>query len=89
MVSLGWFFWAKPNDSSSDANHPVFYSPLIAIICFKLIDIKKGRHFKVLVNPFGGQGHAKKLWETIAEPIFKAAGCTYDLTCMFLFTGCA
>ncbi|KAF9550423.1 sphinganine kinase lcb4 [Mortierella hygrophila] len=43
-------------------------------------DIKRGRHFKVLVNPFGGQGHAKKLWETIAEPIFTAAGCTYDLT---------
>ncbi|KAF9919849.1 sphinganine kinase lcb4 [Linnemannia zychae] len=43
-------------------------------------DIKRGRHFKVLVNPFGGQGHAKRIWETTAEPMFKAAGCTYDLT---------
>ncbi|KAG0271821.1 sphinganine kinase lcb4 [Linnemannia exigua] len=43
-------------------------------------DIKRGRHFKVLINPFGGQGHAKRLWENTAEPVFKAAGCTYDLT---------
>ncbi|KAF9914692.1 sphinganine kinase lcb4 [Lobosporangium transversale] len=42
--------------------------------------IKKGRHFKILVNPFGGQGHAKRIWEHTAEPLFKAAGCTYDLT---------
>ncbi|KAF9355758.1 sphinganine kinase lcb4 [Mortierella sp. NVP85] len=42
-------------------------------------DIKRSRHFKVLVNPFGGKGHAKKIWEQTAEPLFKAAGCTYDL----------
>ncbi|KAF9999685.1 sphinganine kinase lcb4 [Entomortierella chlamydospora] len=42
-------------------------------------DLKRGRHFKVLVNPFGGQGHAKRIWEHTAEPLFKAAGCTYDL----------
>lgn len=45
------------------------------------LDVKRSKHFKVLVNPFGGQGHAKKLWEHIAEPLIKAAGCTYDLTC--------
>ncbi|KAG0198934.1 sphinganine kinase lcb4 [Mortierella sp. NVP41] len=43
-------------------------------------DVKRGRNYKVLVNPFGGQGHAKRMWEHTAEPIFKAAGCTYDLT---------
>ncbi|KAG0229779.1 sphinganine kinase lcb4 [Mortierella sp. GBA43] len=43
-------------------------------------DIKRSRHFKVLVNPFGGQGHAKRIWEHTAEPLFKAASCTYDLT---------
>ncbi|KAF8983327.1 sphinganine kinase lcb4 [Entomortierella lignicola] len=43
-------------------------------------DIKRSKHFKVLVNPFGGQGHAKRIWEHTAEPLFKAAGCTYDLT---------
>ncbi|KAF9176555.1 sphinganine kinase lcb4, partial [Haplosporangium sp. Z 11] len=43
-------------------------------------DVKRGRHYKVLVNPFGGQGHAKRIWEQTAEPIFKAAGCTFDLT---------
>ncbi|KAG0362206.1 sphinganine kinase lcb4 [Gamsiella multidivaricata] len=42
--------------------------------------LKRGRHFKVLVNPFGGQGHAKRIWEHTAEPLFKAAACTYDLT---------
>ncbi|KAF8936050.1 ATP-NAD kinase-like domain-containing protein [Dissophora ornata] len=42
-------------------------------------DLKRSRHFKVLVNPFGGQGHAKRIWEHTAEPLFKAAGCTYDL----------
>ncbi|KAF9384033.1 sphinganine kinase lcb4 [Podila verticillata] len=43
-------------------------------------DVKRSKHFKVLVNPFGGQGHAKKLWEHTAEPLIKAAGCTYDIT---------
>ncbi|KAF9437759.1 sphinganine kinase lcb4 [Entomortierella beljakovae] len=43
-------------------------------------DLKRERHFKVLVNPFGGQGHAKRIWEDTAEPLLKAAGCTYDLT---------
>ncbi|KAI1302144.1 sphinganine kinase lcb4 [Mortierella claussenii] len=43
-------------------------------------DVKIGRHFKVLINPFGGQGHAKRMWEQTAEPLFKAAKCTYDLT---------
>ncbi|KAG0333537.1 sphinganine kinase lcb4 [Podila humilis] len=43
-------------------------------------DLKRSRHYKVLVNPFGGQGLAKKMWERTAEPIVKAAGCTYDLT---------
>ncbi|KAF9949547.1 sphinganine kinase lcb4 [Mortierella alpina] len=43
-------------------------------------DVKQGRHYKILVNPFGGQGHAKRIWEHTAEPLFKAAGATYDLT---------
>ncbi|KAG0330051.1 sphinganine kinase lcb4 [Dissophora globulifera] len=43
-------------------------------------DVKRARHYKVLVNPFGGQGHAKRIWENTAEPLFRAAGCTYDLT---------
>ena len=54
----------------------------------KKIDVKRSKHFKVLVNPFGGQGHAKKLWEHIAEPLVKAAGCTYDITCTFEYLLC-
>ncbi|GJJ73056.1 sphingosine kinase [Entomortierella parvispora] len=43
-------------------------------------DVKQGRHYKILVNPFGGQGHAQKIWQNTAEPLFKASGSTYDLT---------
>ncbi|KAG0233781.1 sphinganine kinase lcb4 [Actinomortierella wolfii] len=42
--------------------------------------IKRCRHFKVIVNPFGGTGKAKHRWEHQAAPIFSAAGCTFDLT---------
>ncbi|KAG0266831.1 sphinganine kinase lcb4 [Actinomortierella ambigua] len=42
--------------------------------------IKRFRHFKVIVNPFGGTGKAKRMWEHQAATIFTAAGCTYDLT---------
>ena len=36
---------------------------------------KRRQRVKVLVNPFGGKGHAQKLWSREAEPIFAAAGC--------------
>lgn len=37
------------------------------------------RRVKVLVNPFGGQGHAQKLWERDVRPIFEAARWEIDV----------
>jgi sphingosine kinase len=37
--------------------------------------VKRRKRVKVLVNPFGGQGHAQKLWTREVEPIFAAAKC--------------
>ncbi|KAJ7630848.1 ATP-NAD kinase-like domain-containing protein [Roridomyces roridus] len=38
-------------------------------------DISPRRRFLAVINPHGGQGLAKKLWEETIEPIFNAAGC--------------
>ncbi|KAF7329576.1 DAGKc domain-containing protein [Mycena kentingensis (nom. inval.)] len=38
-----------------------------------------GRRFLVLVNPHGGQGKAKAMWQETVEPIFAAAGCVVDV----------
>jgi sphingosine kinase len=41
--------------------------------------VKRRKRVKVLVNPFGGQGHAEKLWIREIEPIFAAAKCDVDV----------
>ncbi|KAJ7172102.1 ATP-NAD kinase-like domain-containing protein, partial [Mycena filopes] len=38
-------------------------------------DITPRRRFLVLVNPHGGQGKGKQLWQETIEPIMGAAGC--------------
>lgn len=40
---------------------------------------KRRKRVKVLVNPFGGQGQALKLWTREAEPVFAAARCDVDV----------
>jgi len=35
--------------------------------------------YKVLINPFGGQGSAARLFETACRPILEAADCTLDV----------
>ncbi|PWY83075.1 hypothetical protein BO94DRAFT_625471 [Aspergillus sclerotioniger CBS 115572] len=40
---------------------------------------KRYKKLKVLVNPFGGQGHAVKLYSTYAAPVFAAARCQVDV----------
>ncbi|KAF2486822.1 ATP-NAD kinase-like domain-containing protein [Neohortaea acidophila] len=40
---------------------------------------QRRRRFKVLINPFGGQGYALKLWEEEVEAVFAAAGCVVDV----------
>ncbi|KAF8249324.1 putative sphingosine kinase [Wilcoxina mikolae CBS 423.85] len=37
------------------------------------------KRFKVLINPFGGQGHAKNLFEKQSLPLLSAANCTIDV----------
>lgn len=40
---------------------------------------KRRKRIKVLINPFGGQGNAQKLWTRDVEPIFAAAHCDVDV----------
>lgn len=40
--------------------------------------VQRKPRMKVLVNPFGGQGHAMKWWTREIEPIFAAAHCNID-----------
>ncbi|KZO95738.1 hypothetical protein CALVIDRAFT_499519 [Calocera viscosa TUFC12733] len=39
-----------------------------------------GRRVKVIVNPFGGQGKGRHIWEHRARPVFEAAKCLVDVT---------
>lgn len=41
--------------------------------------VKRRKKMKVLVNPFGGQGYAQKMWSREVEPIFAAAKCDIDV----------
>nr|GAT52771.1 predicted protein [Mycena chlorophos] len=41
--------------------------------------IQPGRRLLVFVNPHGGQGQAKALWQEKVEPILAAAGCAVDV----------
>ncbi|PYI26644.1 hypothetical protein BP00DRAFT_430175 [Aspergillus indologenus CBS 114.80] len=50
----------------------------------KLLDAAYGsaqrnKRLKVLINPFGGQGHAAKLYSTYAAPILASARCQIDV----------
>lgn len=40
---------------------------------------QRSKRLKILVNPFGGQGAAQKLYNREIEPMFKAAGCEIDV----------
>jgi sphingosine kinase len=39
------------------------------------------KRLKVLVNPCGGQGKAKQIFETKVQPLFEVAKCTVDVQC--------
>jgi sphingosine kinase len=50
----------------------------------KLLDLAYGcaqrnKRIKVLINPFGGQGAAQKLYTSEVDPLLKAAGCVLDV----------
>lgn len=40
---------------------------------------QRRKRIKVLVNPFGGQGQAMRIWTREVEPLFAAAGCEVDM----------
>ncbi|KAK3113629.1 sphinganine kinase lcb4 [Teratosphaeriaceae sp. CCFEE 6253] len=40
---------------------------------------QRKKRMKVLINPFGGQGYAQRLWTREVEPIFAAARCDVDV----------
>jgi sphingosine kinase len=42
-------------------------------------EAQRNKRFKVLINPFGGKGHATHWYHHHAEPIFAAAGCQLDV----------
>lgn len=42
-------------------------------------DVMRRKRIKVLVNPFGGQGSAQKIWSTQVQPILAAAQCEIDV----------
>ncbi|ORX43556.1 hypothetical protein DM01DRAFT_1340709 [Hesseltinella vesiculosa] len=42
-------------------------------------DLKPEKRLKVLINPFGGQGKAKSIFETNVRPVFNAAKCAVDI----------
>lgn len=48
-----------------------------------MLDVKRRRSLRVLVNPFGGQGKAKNAWDKVVEPIFRAAGCLIKVDCEY------
>jgi len=43
-------------------------------------DVKPYKRVKVLINPVGGPGKARQLFESRARPILEAAGCRLDIT---------
>jgi sphingosine kinase len=47
-------------------------------------DLKFGKRLLVLINPFGGQGKAKEIFEYYVRPIFESAKCTIEVKCKFI-----
>jgi sphingosine kinase len=45
------------------------------------VNVMRKKRIKVLVNPFGGQGQAQKLWTSQIEPVLAAAMCHVDVEC--------
>lgn len=43
-------------------------------------DVRPFKRVKVLINPVGGPGKARQLFESRARPILEAAGCRLDIT---------
>lgn len=44
-------------------------------------DLKFGKNMLVIINPFGGQGKAKEIFEYHVRPIFEGAKCNIQVKC--------
>lgn len=42
-------------------------------------DAKHEKRLKVLINPFGGQGLARKIFREKVAPVFESASCKVDV----------
>ncbi|EED24154.1 sphingosine kinase (SphK), putative [Talaromyces stipitatus ATCC 10500] len=42
-------------------------------------EAQRNKRLRVLINPYGGKGYAKELYNEYAAPMFEAAGCKVDL----------
>ncbi|KDQ12244.1 hypothetical protein BOTBODRAFT_134730 [Botryobasidium botryosum FD-172 SS1] len=50
------------------------------LMALAYMDITPRRRLKILINPAGGPGRARKAFQTSVEPILKAAKCSLDVT---------
>lgn len=48
------------------------------------LDVKFGKRLLVLINPFGGQGKAREIFEYHVRPIFESAKCQIEVKCKFM-----
>ncbi|GJN90667.1 hypothetical protein Rhopal_003679-T1 [Rhodotorula paludigena] len=42
--------------------------------------LERRRRLHCIVNPAGGKGKAKEVWSDVVQPVFDAAGCSYDVS---------
>ncbi|CAG8758057.1 17998_t:CDS:2, partial [Acaulospora morrowiae] len=65
---------------SYEVVEPTSATPWVEFV--KNVAYKKAKPCKrlmVFINPFGGTGKAKRIFDRDVKPIFDAAGCTYDI----------
>lgn len=46
--------------------------------------VKRRRKLHCVVNPAGGKGKAKATWTEAVQPLFEAAGCSFDVSCALI-----
>ncbi|CAG8455818.1 9277_t:CDS:10 [Paraglomus brasilianum] len=63
---------------AADAEKAKEWVPLVNRAAYK--DSKRGKRFKVIINPFSGTGKASETFHKEVKPLFEAAGSTWDIT---------
>jgi hypothetical protein len=60
-----------------------FFRPELSHLRSQLTGVKRKRRLHCIVNPAGGKGFAKRVWEETVKPIFELAGAEFDVSCAF------